>query len=224
MSDAPHAVLAELRELRHRTRADRHAFAVPLLVFGALVLVAPLLYTTGEFGEPGPLARFLGVQLGVDKANPNLIAWYWLATIVGGVAVTVWWYRRHGERTGVETGTRTAVTAVAATAAILVLGALDPVPGKGFTALSMIAVLVIALAWLERSVLLGVVAGLFALAVVQADHAMWPWDMGSVFRSVGWPAEEGPQAVFQLLLLPGLILLAGGVAGTLVARRVSRDD
>jgi hypothetical protein len=82
-------VLAELGELRHRTRADRHALAVPLLVFGALILVAPLLYTTGAFGEPGPLARFLGVQLGVDKANPNLIAWYWLATLAGGVAATV---------------------------------------------------------------------------------------------------------------------------------------
>jgi hypothetical protein len=107
---------------------------------------------------------------------------------------------------------------------LLVFGALDPVPDKGFTVLSMIAVLVIALAWLERSVLLGAVAGLFALAAVQAEHAMWPWNMGGVLRSVGWPAEEGPQAIFQLLLPPGLILLAGGVAGTLVARRMSRDD
>jgi hypothetical protein len=220
MNDTPDAVLTELGELRDRTRADRHAFALPLLVFGALILIAPLLYATGDtFVEPGLLGEFFGVQTGPDLANPNLVAWYWFATVVGGIALTVWWYRRRGERTGVETGTKAAVAAVVAAVALLVLGVTDAFYDQGFKALLMIAVLVIALAWLERSALLGVVAGLFSLAAVQADFAMSPWDMNSVFREIGWSVDWGPAATFRTLLLPGLILLAGGALALWTGRR-----
>jgi hypothetical protein len=218
MNDAPDAMLTELGELRSRTRADRHAFALPLLVFGALILIAPLLYSTGD-GFPGTLADFFAVQSGPDLANPNLLAWYWLATIAGGVGLTVWWYRRQGERTGVETGTRAAVIAVAGAAVLLALGVADVFYDHGYKVLLMIAVLVIALAWLERSALLGAVAGLFSLAAIQADFAMSPWDMNSVFRELGWSVEWGPLTAFRTLLLPGLILLAGGALALWSGRR-----
>ena len=70
---------------------------------GALILIAPLLYTTGNgFVFPGPPAEFFAVRSGPDLANPNLLARYWLATIAGGIAMTVWWYRRRARRAGVE--------------------------------------------------------------------------------------------------------------------------
>jgi hypothetical protein len=131
----------------------------------------------------------------------------------------VWWYRRQGERTGVETGTRAAVIAVAGAAVLLALGVADVFYDHGYKVLLMIAVLVIALAWLERSALLGAVAGLFSLAAIQADFAMSPWDMNSVFRELGWSVEWGPLTAFRTLLLPGLILLAGGALALWSGRR-----
>ncbi|MPZ79143.1 MAG: hypothetical protein GEV28_01570 [Actinophytocola sp.] len=37
---------------------------------------------------------------------PGLIGWYWMLTIVVGMTLTGWWYRRRALRLGVETDTR----------------------------------------------------------------------------------------------------------------------
>jgi len=112
MSDRPGALLAELRELRHRTRADRRGYAFPLLLFGALILFAPVLYTTNPLlsddwelsrlapVDYGPFPQFVG---GPFIANAWLVGWYWMLVIVGGLIATGWWYRRRALRLGVET-------------------------------------------------------------------------------------------------------------------------
>jgi hypothetical protein len=93
MTDIPPAVLLdEMTRLRARTRADRHAYVPPVLVFGVLVLLAPL------WSSGGP-ARF-GVA-GVWFGTPMEL--YWLVAVVGGFLATACWYLYRGTRRGVRT-------------------------------------------------------------------------------------------------------------------------
>lgn len=127
-------LLSELRTLRDRAREDRHGYAFSLLLFGALLLIAPLLYApathTDPFDtfDPGPLGDNLLVRLfrttaGPDPTHPTLIALYWLVVLVVGFGATVWWYQRRAARIGVETDTRAFLVTAAAAFAGLVLGA-----------------------------------------------------------------------------------------------------
>jgi hypothetical protein len=295
MTDQPAALLGELRELRDRTRADRHAYALPLLLFGALILAAPLLYAPGggAYTAQGTLARFFGIQYGMDKANPNLIAWYWLATIAVGVMATAWWYRRRAQRIGVATDARgVMISAVAALAgfvtganlllsltssdtggslysnpaanlSILTAGVAGAVAtgywstrrartvtargwglfltalfttvafaavgvylSNGMSALIVIAVVLLTLAWLERSTLLGVVGALFTLAVIPANHEIFYWEFRNTFEWFGWSSDVTDVRVhtLQTLLVPAVILIAGGaVAMPRTTRPGGRD-
>ncbi len=119
-------LLTDLTALRHRTRADRHGYAFPLLLFGGLILLAPLLYTAGQVDfelddfDPRPvgsnfLVRTFRTAAGPDPLSPTLVALYWLATLVLGSLATAWWYRRRAERAGVETDTRAFLVAAGAT-------------------------------------------------------------------------------------------------------------
>jgi hypothetical protein len=113
-------LLTDLRSLRRRTRNDRHGYAFTLLLFGVLILLAPLLYVplwpNPNFSSDGfdpkvsgsnPLVQIFRTTAGrADPAHPTLIAWYWLAVLVVGFGATAWWYRRRATRVGVETDTR----------------------------------------------------------------------------------------------------------------------
>lgn len=296
MSDEQGALLAELRELRRRTRADRHGYAFPLLLFGALILAAPLLYAPGDGGytPQGTLAGFFSIQSGMDKTSPNLIAWYWLASITVGVAGTAWWYHRRAERTGVETGTGPVVVGALAALGGFVAGAnlLLSLPSReaglalysepatnlpilfgtaagagavghwstrrgrtvtqrgwglfltallatatfaavgvyvsnGMVALVVIAVVLLTLAWLERSRLLGAIGVLFTLASVPAVHQIRYWDFNDLFGRLGWSADvtDVRTLTLQALLVPAVILIAGGVlAASRTIPAGGRDD
>jgi hypothetical protein len=108
-------LLTDLRSLRRRTRGDRHAYAFPLFLFGALILLAPLCYlpTDATEGDLGPFPQFTSGLL----RYTFLVGWYWVLTIVGGLWLTSWWYRQRARRHGVETDTR--VPTAAAVAALL---------------------------------------------------------------------------------------------------------
>ncbi|KAA9154585.1 hypothetical protein FPZ12_031670 [Amycolatopsis acidicola] len=71
----------------------------------------------------------------------------------------------------------------------------------GFGALLVIAVGVCALAWVERSVLCGVIAAVFSAAAVLANL----YDMQNVLG--------GSALVFDNLIVPAAVLLLGGLAG-----------
>ena len=117
-------MLDDMRSLRARVRSDRHGFAFPLFLFGALILMAPLTYMSTQLSEAewaqgveigrGPFPQFAPLHGNVKY--PGLIDWYWVLTIVGGMAITGWWYRRRATRLGVETDTR--IPFVAAGAAL----------------------------------------------------------------------------------------------------------
>jgi hypothetical protein len=112
------SLLDDLDVLRQRTRADRHAYAFPLFLFGALILLAPLLYASAPpapsdtyvLVDQDPFPQFTPILL----AYPKLVGWYWVLTIVGGLWLTGWWYRRQARRRGVETDIRIITTAAVA--------------------------------------------------------------------------------------------------------------
>jgi hypothetical protein len=287
----PTDLLADLHQLRARARDDRHGYAFSLLLFGVLILAAPLLYASAvREGDPydtydpkptgsNPLVQIFRTSAGPDPEHPTLIAWYWLGALVVGFGATVWWYRRRAARVGVETDTRAFLIAAAAGFAgfflgtypfsryalslygawqwnlslmfgSLLLGALalwwsrGPVgvflaslcgavtfssiavyTDKGFSALLVIAAGLLALAWLERSVLLGVVSALFTLAAIPAttmiNVPLGPVDPAGLFWHLGWHGDYTDTRLYALqqLLLPAAVLLVGGGVAAVRARR-----
>lgn len=101
----------DLVELRRRARADRHAYAFPLLFFGIASLLSVPLYAPSSpaphrvvrVPEYNPLS-VLGAH--PEVRHPLLLGLFWLVVLVVGALATVWWYRRRGKRVGIETSTR----------------------------------------------------------------------------------------------------------------------
>ncbi|TDV52419.1 hypothetical protein [Actinophytocola oryzae] len=118
MSDTTN-LLTELGELRRRTRGDRHGYAFPLFLFGTLVLIAPLCYVTASLPagvevvrwDRGSFPQFTSSGL---LRYPDLVGWYWILTVVGGLWATTWWYRHRARRHGVESDIRVATAAAIA--------------------------------------------------------------------------------------------------------------
>ncbi|WP_328648588.1 hypothetical protein OHS58_14640 [Amycolatopsis sp. NBC_00348] len=254
MTDLPPAVLLdELARLKTRTRADRHAYVPPVLLFGVLVLLAPLWPSGGPalFGVAGV---WFGTPLDL----------YWLVAATGGFLATAGWYLLRGRHRGVRTPigahlavgftgvvaiclgmpvvasfayrvarspyaqgpvlgpvmivaavvlggllwlrsaltgrtARGVVTAAAVLSGLVALSALDLrfAPYRPYASLVTIGLGLIGLAWLERSRLLGVITGLFAASALLANLGVFAhYETAHVFRSS---------------LLPGLILVVGGV-------------
>ncbi len=283
-------LLAELRTLRQRAREDRHGYAFSLLLFGVLILAAPLVYAPAPQMDPydsfdprivgdNPLVRIFRTMAGPDPAHPTLVACYWLFVLVAGFGATAWWYRRRAARVGVETDTRAFLVAAAAAFAGFFLGtyvfsryamslygawqvnlslmfgslvlavvvlwwnrrlpgvflasvcgavtfsAIAVYTNKGFSALLVIAGGLLALAWLERSVLLGVVSVLFTLAAIPSTamivNPTVVLEPGFVFHRLGWTPDWADTRAYALqqLLLPAVVLLAGGTIAAIRYRR-----
>jgi hypothetical protein len=286
----PAELLADVHTLRKRTRRARRASTFPLLLFGLLILAAPLCYTPapvppellnqGLFHmehQAGPFPLFDPVPL--ELKYPNLVGWYWFLTIVGGFVATAWWYRRRALRTGVETDSRGYLVAAGAAlagflvgvplleylvtpqstlystpevnlpiligsgvaAGIVLLWATRSSRGRveraagmfigmllatlcfsalgvymiyGFSALLVIAAALLALAWLERSVLLGVTGVLFSGAALLANL----YDQGNLYERFGWNTQSQQGYVFQLLILPAAVLIVGGIVSASARR------
>lgn len=129
-------LLTDVQTLRRRARRDRRASAFPLLLFGVLILAAPLCYVPAEpvvldftsgvwylAGIPeGPFPAFFGIGPFVAVKYPGLIGWYWFLMIVVGLVATAWWYRRRALRIGVETDTRAYLISAGAALAGFLLG------------------------------------------------------------------------------------------------------
>jgi hypothetical protein len=236
-NDETEQLLADLTRIRGAVRRDRQAYPFPLLVFGVLMLASAPLYRdpTGpdalrEIYDNPPLSGLGGDLLPHSEA----IGWYWLAALLAGYLGTLWWYRRHALKVGVQTRTRTYLTA----GILGVLGGLALGPVLQFLALNtaasvsdavrrvfsplyvlvnlgLIPILVVAagllvLARLERSRLLagtgGLVIVLLALAPVYVNTAPF----GADFPDYGY---------LPTVLLPAFVLLTAGVVATMRARR-----
>jgi hypothetical protein len=88
-------LLDELDRLKRQARADRHAYVPPLVLFGVLVLLAPL----WSYGGP-PRFGAAGIWFGTPAEL------YWLIAVVGGFLATACWYLVHGAQHGVRTPIR----------------------------------------------------------------------------------------------------------------------
>ncbi|HVV18647.1 MAG TPA: hypothetical protein VHF06_04380 [Pseudonocardiaceae bacterium] len=115
----PIRVLDDLGSLRSRIRHDRSGYWLPLVLFGVLVLAAPLAYV--GHGEPipsdgvegfmgpvwhvggvyfDPLELFHGIVL--PPVSGTVVGLYWLLGTVAGAAGTYLWYRARAARVGVQ--------------------------------------------------------------------------------------------------------------------------
>lgn len=102
-------LLDEMTALRARTRADRRGYWLPLLLFGALIAAAPLIYLTTPTARSGTTTIksvlplwFFSDFLGESDRDALAIAVYWVAALVVGLLVTVLWYRLRANRVGVQ--------------------------------------------------------------------------------------------------------------------------
>jgi hypothetical protein len=240
--ERPERLLGELAELRRRTRATRHGYWFPLILFGLLTCgAAPLyvaaaamparsgVYTVGA----GPLL-LSGMPAGTSSFS---VGWYWALALVGGYLLTLLWYRWHASRSGVWTPARGyLITGVALTVLALIIPSLTgllhfpqglwlplgDVWIRGTLAFLIIAAGLWALARAERSRALAVIALVYTGAALLSSL----YNIENVFFRLGW----NPRTPFgwQLMalpnvLLPAAVLLAAGLGAFLVQRRSGRE-
>ena len=171
-------------------------------------------------------AAFAGFLLGVyllgEVASELYGAWMVnVPLILGSVAaagVATFWSTRP-DRPTVQ---RTAGMFVAAVFAALAFTAIG-IYANMFSALYVIAVGLLVLAWLERSVLLGVTGVLFTLTAIPATMSVRVLgmyvDARAIFHHLGFEAPGLQVEVLQTLLLPAAILLIAGAVAALSQRK-----
>jgi hypothetical protein len=223
MSDTtPAELLTEMSALRRRARADRHGYWLPLLLFGVLIVAAaPLYVETWRLSDGDVVAGPNDIPAGelYSVENGGQAGRYWLAALIFGGLLTVWWYRWRGRRIGPQGAGAVAVgSAALAVAGAAVLGFLPlhwtfwPLE-RGYAATLVIAVGLIALTYVERSPLLATITAAYTAAALLANL----YNVEDVLFRLGWdPFLAHPdQARFTPLpnlLLPGLVLLLAGAA------------
>jgi hypothetical protein len=234
-------LLTDLARLRRQTRAARHAYWFPLVLFGLLTCGAAPLYVaaaaphdlSGAYATGrGPL--LLGGSL--PGGEGFYLGWYWAAALVGGYLLTVAWYRWHGRRAGVATAARSyLIIGVVLTVLVLVIPPLTMmVPAlswvwlpfgdvwiRGTLAFLIIAAGLWVLARAERSRALAVIALVYTGAALLSSL----YNVENVVFRLGWNPGQSAFA-WQLtalpnVLLPAVILLAAG-CGAFVAQRAGR--
>jgi hypothetical protein len=218
--------------LRRAARRDRHAYWFPLTLFGVLTLASAPLYVdpVGPDALRAPRDGFALSGLGGDLLlRSSGIGWFWLVALIGGFLVSLWWYRRHARRAGVQTPTRAYAKvgligvlvglALGPVLRWLSAGAWNPISdisrvllwpvfvlfGMGIVPLAVIGIGLLVLARLERSRVLAVVAGAVLGALL----------LGPVYVNTFF--IESPYGYLPVVIVPGLVLLAGGGVG--LARR-----
>jgi hypothetical protein len=222
----PAVLLGEMATLREHTRAQLRAYWFPLLLFGLLIVGAVRTYTPLVVGGPAD------GQLYPDTLAP----WhYWVPALLLGSLLTAGWYRWRGGRVGAEGRVLPAIAA----GALAVVGFwlvrrtgihwlwhVYVPQGYDYLALEVVAVGLLALAWIERSRYLAAVAVLFAVTAAVVNY------VGSLNDYLTWTgfdpyAHPGQQRYDALpgLLLPAAVLLVGGLAAAARAllSRARRD-
>ena len=224
-------LLGDLRVLRRRARNARHAYWFPLVLFGLLTCLSAPFYTQpGRPGgpvigpaEPGPPLPVLG---GFSApAVQRYLGYYWLAALLGGLLLTLLWYRRNARRVGLQTPARGYVITVAALTVLAVVVPLLPphlqVPSdlvvRGTFPFVIIAAGLWALAWAERSRALAAIAAVYTGAALLASL----YNVENLLFRLGWRPARADLNLTSLpnVLLPALVLLAAGAGAFAVQQR-----
>ena len=241
------ALLGEMRALRRRARAARHAYWFPLALFGVLTGASVPFYiqqdAPGAFvGQGGPSLPVLGGYPGIVAQRYLGYQWYlgyyWLAALLVGLLATLLWYRWNARRVGLATPARGYVVTVAVlTFLALVAPPLSQVrsphwlswlqhlrvllPGdlmiRGTFPLVIIAAGLWALAWAERSRALAVIVAVYTGTAVLASL----YNVENVLFRLGWTPSQSEWSLTSLpnVLLPCLVLLAAAAGAFAVQRR-----
>lgn len=223
VSDAIAAeVLDELAQIRASTRRRRHAFWLPLLVFGLGSLAAAPMYmhtysidvSTASYGQ-APLVRLGWVQEmlgGYLPDQPAVVAVYWIGLLVIGTLITAAWYAWFAKFSGAATSVRfpvvtwvVAVVVVAAfpVIALFVTAPFDPVhdwvaantwriTSLGTSGLVAVAAGLWALARVERSRLLTIVCVVFTCLSLLSVVAYFQNTAHEVLGVFGIPDSDMP--------------------------------
>jgi hypothetical protein len=238
-------LLAELKALRRRARTERHAYWFPLVLFGLLTCASvPFYVLPGPAGTgfaPGRAALpILGGWPGVTVQR--FAGYYWLAALLGGLLLTLLWYRRNAGRVGLATPARGYVVTTAVLSVLaLVIPPLSQVrsprwlswlqhlhvlwPGdlvlRGMFPFVIIAAGLWVLAWAERSRALAVIAAVYTATALLASL----YDIENVLFRLGWNPSGNDWNLTSLpnVLLPALVLLAAG-AGAFAGQRHRRTS
>jgi hypothetical protein len=227
-------LLAEMRALRRRARTERHAYWFPLVLFGLLTCASVPFYVLpdqppGDTGaiSGGPSMPILGGDAGFTIQR--FLGYYWLAALLGGLLLTLLWYRRNARRVGLATPARGyLVTTAVLTVLALVIPPLTQVrsphwlswlqhlhvlwPGdlvlRGTFPFVIIAAGLWVLAWAERSRALTVIAAVYTGTALLASL----YDIENVLFRLGWNPSGGDWRLTSLpnVLLPAIVLLAAG--------------
>jgi hypothetical protein len=239
----PGELLSDLSRLRRRTRAARHGYWFPLVLFGVLGCAAAPLYLAAAASAPagpgsyqtsntGPLL-LSGMSIG---RNDFYIGWYWTIALVAGYLLTVLWYWRSARRAGVRTPARGyVITGVVLTVLAVVLlpfsravpamfllwGPLGDVWVRGTLAFLIIAVGLWVLVRAERSPGLAVIALAYTAAALLASL----YNVENLLFRLGWNPGASrfgwDWTILPDILLPALVLLASGI-GAFLAQRLRR--
>jgi hypothetical protein len=240
------ALLGEMRTLRRRARAARHAYWFPLVLYGLLICAAVPFYIVPrnpaggavEVPQGGPLLPVLGGFPGITVQR--YLGYYWVAALLAGLLLTLLWYRRNGRRVGLQTSARGYVTTVTAlTVLAVVIPLLSQVrsphwlswlryldvlwPGdlvlRGTFPFVIIALGLWVLARAERSRGLAVIAALYTTTALLSSL----YNTENILFKLGWSPSGTGWSLTSLpnVLLPALVLLAAG-AGAFAAQRGHR--
>ncbi|MER7209469.1 hypothetical protein ABT340_20595 [Streptosporangium sp. NPDC000239] len=207
-------LLDEVNVLRARARTDRHAFRFPLLFFGGFTLATAPLYVIDFELRESPEGTF-------TWPFGEWIDMVWLAGLVAGAGLTVWWYRRHGHRAGIQTSPRNPTIIWSTAGAAPLVWTLLPLVGfllwpffiRDTFGLLASALGLIALARAERSRHLWIVTALYTATAVPAVVYDVQNQYHRLFHLFGVSPQEMPYGLLQgsPVLLPAMILLVGGL-------------
>jgi hypothetical protein len=235
---SPAELLEQVNALRRRARAARHAYWLPVLLFGVLTLVPAYWYIEPDRGpdesvgiQPTPVLAGLG---GDFLTRSSVIGWYWLVALIGSYLLTLGWYRWHAQRVGVQTSTRGYLVAGVVGTSIglalpfilryLILNTGTPVGdatewltvplsamgNRGVVPHLIIGMGLLVLSRLERS---------WQLAAIAAGYTITVILVSLYFMSQGSDGTVEGSTFMLAAILPSPILIAGGVLALVSARR-----
>src|SRR5512146_2102098 len=98
------ALLADMKALRRRARTARHAYWFPLVLFGLLTCASVPFYVLPAPAAGGAVAAPGGSALPIlgggfpALADHRSLGYYWLAALLGGLLLTLLWYRWNARR------------------------------------------------------------------------------------------------------------------------------
>ena len=234
-------LLNEMRALRQRARTARHAYWFPLVLFGLLICASVPFYlqlyrpaSPGAGAGPGPQLPVLGGAFS-GSAVQHYLGYYWLAALLGGLLLTLLWYRRNARRVGLQTPARGYVVTVAVlTALALIIPLASRVrspqwltwlqhlqvlwPGdlvlRGTFPFLIIAAGLWVLARAERSRALAAIALIYTAAALLASL----YNVENILFRLGWNPSQWRLTSLPGVLLPALVLLVAGVCAFAVQR------